>query len=167
MSSTALAQHISTAIITLHHRAFVHGHTYQGHAVGCAAIVAVQRLIQESGLINNVRVMGALLGKLLHNSLDRHPNVGDIRGRGLFWGIEFVRDKAAKTPFPSVDNVAMGLNELGLTPPYSIVVYPGGGTADGMSGDHIIIAPAYMATAGDIEFVVRTVARLIEDFFSR
>lgn len=166
MSSTARTYETSTVILTLHRRAFVHGHTYQGHAVGCAAIVAVQKIIQENGLVDNVHVMGALLGKLLHDSLDKHPNVGDIRGRGLFWGIELVRDKATKTPFPAADAVAMGINALGLTPPYSIVVYPGSGTANGVSGDHIIIAPAYNVTAEDIEYIVRTVSRLIEDFFS-
>lgn len=167
MSSTALACQISNVKLTRHRRVFVHGHTYQGHAVGCAAIVAVQRIIRESRLVDNVRIMGALLGKLLHDSLDSHPNVGDIRGRGLFWGIELVQDKTTKTPFPPADHVAMELNELGLSPPYSIVVYPGGGTVDGVSGDHIIIAPAYTVTAEDIEYVARTVARLVEDFFSR
>lgn len=167
MSSTALAYQTSHVKLTWHRRTFVHGHTYQGHAVGCAAIVAVQQIIQENGLVDNVRIMGALLGKLLHNSLDSHPNVGDIRGRGLFWGIELVQDKATKTPFPPADHVAMELNELGLTQPYSIMVYPGGGTVDGVSGDHIIIAPAYTVTTEDIEYVAQTVSRLIEDFFSR
>lgn len=110
--------------------------------------------------------MGALLGKLLHTSLDSHPNVGDIRGRGLFWGIELVQDRATKSPFPPGDNVAVQLNELGLTAPYSMLVYPGSGTVDGASGDHIIIAPAYTVTVEDIEYIVRTVSRLIQDFFS-
>lgn len=158
---------LRNTVLIQHRRAFVHGHTYQGHAVGCAAIVAVQRIIQENGLIHNVCTMGALLGKLLRDSLDSHPNVGDIRGRGLFWAVEFVQDKASKRPFPPTAVVAMKLNELGLTPPYSILVYPGSGTVDGVSGDHIIIAPAYIATAEDIEHVVGTVSRLIRDFFSQ
>lgn len=167
MSRTALEHTTSTVTITWHCRAFVHGHTYQGHAVGCAAIVAVQRLIQEKGLVDNARVMGDLLGKMLHSFLGSHPNVGDIRGRGLFWGIELIQDKATKTPFPPVDNVAGKLNELGLTPPYSILVYPGSGTVDGTSGDHVIIAPAYMVTVDEVEYIVRTVSSLIQDFFSR
>lgn len=129
--------------------------------------MAVQKLIQENKLVDNARVMGALLGKLLHKSLEGHPHVGDIRGRGLFWGIEFVQDKASKTPFPPEQNVAMRINELGLTPPYSILVYPGTGTADGTAGDHIIISPAYNASTEDIDYIVRTVSRLITDFFSQ
>lgn len=150
----------------LRRRAFVHGHTYQGHAVGCAAIVAVQKIIQEDDLVSNVRAMGTLLEKRLRETIGNHPNVGDIRGRGLFWGIEFVQDKTTKEPFAPSKNVAMGINDLGLTEPYSIVVYPGTGTVDGINGDHIILAPPYNVNEQDIEFVVRTVSRLIDDFFA-
>lgn len=143
----------------------MHGHTYQAHAVGCAAVVAVQQIIQENHLISNVRAMGKLLEERLRDSIGQHPNVGDIRGRGLFWGIELVQDKSTKAPFPSTANVAMKVNELGLTESYSIVVYPGTGTVDGLVGDHIILAPPYTVTAGDIEYIVQTVTRLIEDFF--
>lgn len=116
--------------------------------------------------MSNVRAMGTLLEKRLREAIGEHPNVGDIRGRGLFWGIEFVQDRATKTPFPAAANVAAQLNDLGLTEGYSIVVYPGSGTADGIAGDHIIIAPPYNVTADDVEHIVNTVVRLIEDFFS-
>lgn len=116
--------------------------------------------------MSNVRAMGTLLEKRLREAIGEHPNVGDIRGRGLFWGIEFVQDRATKTPFPAAANVAAQLNDLGLTEDYSIVVYPGSGTADGIAGDHIIIAPPYNVTADDVEHIVNTVVRLIEDFFS-
>lgn len=144
----------------------MHGHTYQAHAIGCAAVVAVQQIIQDNNLISNVRAMGKLLEERLRDNIGQHPNVGDIRGRGLFWGVEFVHDKSTKTPFPSSANVAMKLNELGLAKGYSIVVYPGTGTVDGVVGDHIILAPPYTVTAGDIEHIVQTVTKLIEDFFS-
>lgn len=111
--------------------------------------------------------MGTLLEKRLRESIGDHPNVGDIRGRGLFWGIEFVQDKATKRPFPISQNVAMNINDLGLMEPYSIVVYPGTGTVDGINGDHIILAPPYNVTSEDIEYVVQTVSRLIKDFFAR
>lgn len=144
----------------------MHGHTYQAHAVGCAAVVAVQQIIQENDLLSNVRAMGKLLEERLRNNIGQHPNVGDIRGRGLFWGVELVQDKTTKAPFPSTAKVAMKLNELGLTESYSIVVYPGSGTVDGLVGDHIILAPPYTVTPEDIELIVRTVTKLIEDFFS-
>lgn len=145
----------------------MHGHTYQAHAIGCAAVVAVQKIIQENNLVSNVRSMGKLLERRLRETIGEHPNVGDIRGRGLFWGIEFVQDRLTKAPFPAAANVAAQLNDLGLTEDYSIVVYPGSGTAhDGVAGDHIIIAPPYNITADDVEYIASTVARLIGDFFS-
>lgn len=122
--------------------------------------------MQEDKLVANAQEMGKLLEKGLRASLGDHPNVGDIRGRGLFWGIEFVQDKATKTPFPASQTVAMEINELGLTDGYSIVVYPGSGTVDGVQGDHIILAPPYNVAANDIEYIVQTVSRLIEDFFA-
>lgn len=82
--------------------------------------------------------MGRLLSTRLRDLLASHPNVGDIRGSGLFWGIEFVQDKATKEPFPSSSNVALAMAELGLTRPYCVAVYPSSGTVDGVNGDHII-----------------------------
>lgn len=152
--------------LTLYGRTFVHGHTYQAHAVGCAALVAVQKIIQEKNLVENVCTMGTLLEKRLRESIGEHPNVGDIRGRGLFWGIEFVQDRSTKTPFPAVASVAARLGDLGLSEDYSIVVYPGSGTADGVAGDHIIVSPAYNVTADDVEYIAKTVSRMIGDFFS-
>lgn len=66
---------------------FSHGHTYQGHPVGCAAALEVQRIIREDNLVENVRQNGNLLGKLLHRYLVGHPYVGNVRGKGLFWGV--------------------------------------------------------------------------------
>ncbi|KAJ0337181.1 hypothetical protein KNSL1_013002 [Colletotrichum chrysophilum] len=147
--------------------AFVHGHTYQGHPVACAAALEVQQIIQSDGLVANVQNMGQLLSGLLKESLMDHPYVGDIRGKGLFWGIEFVRDKQTKVPWPSAARIAASINELGLTEPYGIVVYPGSGTADGVLGDHIIVAPPYTVTRDEIAFVAETVTRLVNDFFSK
>lgn len=93
--------------------AFSHGQTYQGHPLACQAALEVQRIIAEDDLVANVRKQGALLGKLLIDKLGSHPAVGDIRGRGLFWAIEFVSDKATKEPFESSEAVAMGIHELG------------------------------------------------------
>lgn len=145
----------------------MHGHTYQGHAVGCAAIVAVQKTIQERNLIANARAMGELLEVLLKGRLGSHPYVGDIRGRGLFWAIEFVQDKITKRPFPAKEMVAMRIGELALTDSYSMMIYPGAGTADGVNGDHIILAPPYTVSTEDIEHIAQTVSRIIVDYFSR
>ncbi|KAF2968228.1 hypothetical protein GQX73_g5299 [Xylaria multiplex] len=110
---------------------FVHGHTYQGHPVTCAAALEVQKIMREDNLVQNVSKMGGLLSARLKELLINHPNVGDIRGSGLFWGIEFVADRTTNKPFPSSSGVALGIAELGLTKPYCTAVYPSSGTADG------------------------------------
>lgn len=145
----------------------MHGHTYQAHAVGCAAIVAVQQIVQEENLIANARAMGELLGGLLKEGLGSHPHVGDIRGRGLFWAIEFVQDRSTKSPFPAKDMVATQISELALTDRYSMMTYPGAGTADGVNGDHIILAPPYTVTAEDVEYIVATISRVVVSYFSQ
>ncbi|KAL2172825.1 hypothetical protein VTG60DRAFT_3 [Thermothelomyces hinnuleus] len=144
---------------------FVHGHTYQGHPAGCAGALEVQRIIREENLLENVRKMGELLSGRLQERLGAHPNVGNIRGRGLFWGIEFVADKATMEPFPVENHVAAAICERGLTKEYSISVYPGTGSADGIRGDHIIVSPAYNVHKEEIEWIVDTLGRLVDDFF--
>ena len=148
-------------------RSFVHGHTYQGHPAACAAALEVQRIIREENLLGNVQKLGARLAAGLKNQLSHHPNVGDIRGRGFFWGVEFVADKQTLAPFPTGDHVALEICELGLSRRYSISVYPGSGTVDGAQGDHIIISPPYNVSSEDIDAIVATVTRLINDYFAR
>ncbi|OQO05796.1 hypothetical protein B0A48_09891 [Cryoendolithus antarcticus] len=145
--------------------AFSHGQTYQAHPLACRAALEVQQIIKNDDLVSNVREQGALLGKLLKRSLADHPCVGDIRGQGLFWGIEFVQDKAIKEPFNPADGVATGIHELGMRPPFNISIYPGNGSCDGERGDHILLAPAFNVTKADIEHVVGTVTRVIETYF--
>jgi adenosylmethionine-8-amino-7-oxononanoate aminotransferase len=148
------------------YRVFVHGHTYQGHPVACAAALEVQRIIHEENLLQNVQCMGKLMSEMLFSRIGNHPNVGDIRGRGLFWGVEFVADKGTAEPFPADKHVAMTISEMGLEEKYSVAVYPGSGTVDGTRGDHIIISPPYNVTAAEIASLVEAVGLLIEDYFS-
>ncbi|KAF6822730.1 class III aminotransferase [Colletotrichum plurivorum] len=138
--------------------------TGQGHPVGCAASLEVQRIIREDNLVANVRTQGALLEKLLHEYLDGHPHVGNIRGKGLFWGIEFVQDKTSKEPFPRSADIAnrvhlVGLNDLGIS------LYPGMGTKDGILGDHVLLAPAYTTTEEEVyEIAEKTRDTIIKTF---
>ncbi|KAJ4352620.1 hypothetical protein N0V95_004125 [Ascochyta clinopodiicola] len=134
--------------------AFSHGHTFQNFPLGCAAGLEVQKIVQEEKLLQNVRDKGARLSKMLKKRLSDHRHVGDIRGAGLFWGIEFVKDKQTKEPFPT-----------GLAPPYEVHVYPGSGTVDGTNGDHIIISPSYNITDAEVDAIVDRVGRLVEDYF--
>ncbi|KAK3686722.1 hypothetical protein LTR37_019514 [Vermiconidia calcicola] len=144
---------------------FSHGQTYQGHPVACRAALEVQRMIRDDDLMTNVRKQGALLGRLLKEKVAIHWAVGDIRGKGFFWGIEFVADKDTKEPYDPSDTVAMGIHELAMQEPYNISLYPGTGTADGRRGDHVLLAPAYNVTEEDIRYIVDTTASVIEQFF--
>jgi adenosylmethionine-8-amino-7-oxononanoate aminotransferase len=139
---------------------FQHGHTYSAHPVACAAALEVQRVLAEEGLLKNVVALGALLSRALQDRFGDHPSVGDIRGRGLFQAIELVRDRATKEPFPSDTKLHARIKaramELGL------MVYPMGGTADGKSGDHVLMAPPFIAEPAHIEELVDKLARAIE-----
>ncbi len=139
---------------------FMHGHTYQAHPVACAAALEVQRIIREDNLLDNIRAMGARLEAALTERFGNHRHVGDIRGRGLFWALEFVADRATRQEF----DPALKLNErvkreaLGR----GVAIYPMGGTIDGRRGDHIVIAPPYIATASDIDTIVETLGHAVD-----
>ncbi|MCJ1377628.1 hypothetical protein MMC17_000723 [Xylographa soralifera] len=145
---------------------FLHGQTYQAHPVACAAAYRVQTIVLTQGLIANVARMGALLARGLHAGLDPHPNVGDIRGRGLFWGIEFVADKRTKRAFALERGVAWRVHERGMAEGWGISLYPGQGSADGVVGDHVLLAPAYNVTAEEVEWVVRQTVGVVEEVFA-
>jgi adenosylmethionine-8-amino-7-oxononanoate aminotransferase len=132
--------------------AFMHGHTYQAHPVACAAAVAVQQVIADDRLLDNVKAMGALLEQRLVERFGNHRHVGDIRGRGLFWAIEFVTDRATKQIF----DPALKLNERVKREAFDrgLACYPMGGTIDGRLGDHAILAPPYIVTPDQVEMIV-------------
>ncbi|KAJ5669420.1 hypothetical protein N7462_010490 [Penicillium macrosclerotiorum] len=141
--------------------AFSHSQTYQGHPVSCAAAYRVQKIIQEDNLLANVREMGQYLGQLLHQKFDGNDHVGDIRGRGLFWAIEFVQDKESKNPYPPSKGIAWAIHETGLKPEYSISLMPGNGGVDGVNGDHICFAPPYNTTRAEIETIVDRAVQVV------
>ncbi|KAJ5168940.1 uncharacterized protein N7482_004534 [Penicillium canariense] len=143
--------------------AFSHSQTYQGHPVSCAAACRVQKIIQEDNLLVNVREMGEYLGQLLHETFEANPHVGDIRGRGLFWALEFVQNKETKEPYPPSEAIAWTVHKTGLKPEYSISLMPGNGGIDGISGDHICLAPPYNSTRAEIEMIVDRASRVIQE----
>ncbi|KFZ02478.1 hypothetical protein V500_00178 [Pseudogymnoascus sp. VKM F-4518 (FW-2643)] len=145
---------------------FNHGQTYQAHPVACAASLAVQHIIRREGLLSNVQKRGLYLSQLLRNKLCSHPNVGDIRGMGLFWGIEFVQDKDTKLPFPKALNVASMISEMALKD-FKITLYPGQGTANGVDGDHVLVAPTYIISGDEVDYIVHKVVSAVDTFFSR
>lgn len=139
---------------------FQHGHTYVGHPLACAAALAVQRVIRNEGLLENVRARGVQLDEALHERLGAHAHVGDIRGRGLFLGIELVSDRDTKAPFPARQRLHARIKEEALR--RGVMVYPMGGTIDGRSGDHVLLAPPFIATREDIDAIADRVAGAIE-----
>ncbi|KAL3489226.1 pyridoxal phosphate-dependent transferase [Aspergillus germanicus] len=144
---------------------FLHSQTYQGHPVACAAAVAVQRVIRDDNLLQNVVVQGKYLGELLKERLGGHRNIGDIRGRGLFWALEFVKDKTTKEPFPASEGVAQKVHRTGLEKEHCISMIPGSGVADGVNGDIVQIAPAYNVSKEDIDVIIERVVGVINAVF--
>jgi adenosylmethionine-8-amino-7-oxononanoate aminotransferase len=139
---------------------FQHGHTYLGHPVACAAALAVQRVIQRDGLLLKVKRDGDLLHKLLIDTLGDHPAVGDIRGRGLFWGIELVADRASKTPFEARHKLHARVKREAMA--RGLMVYPMGGTVDGKVGDHILLAPPYIASRDDLHQIATLISHAVQ-----
>ena len=138
---------------------FQHGHTYMGHATACAGALAVQRVIERDGLLQNVLERGEQLRASLHRELAVHPNLGDIRGRGLFVGVEFVSDKATKAPLDPSARTHAVLKKRAMD--NGLLMYPSGGTVDGESGDHVLLAPPFICTADDIEEIVARFAATV------
>ena len=140
--------------------AFMHGHTYQAHPVACAAALAVQKVIRDDDLLANVRAMGLRLQEQLTERFGNHAHVGDIRGRGLFQAIELVADRSTKAPFDPArklhERIKRATFERGLA------VYPMGGTIDGRFGDHVVIAPPYIAEASHIDMIVDRLGDAVE-----
>lgn len=131
---------------------FQHGHTYMGHPTACAAALAVQHVIDEEGLLDAVRTRGAQLRHELEERFGNHHHVGDIRGRGLFIGLELVADRGSREPF----DPALGLNKRIKAEAMArgLICYPGGGTIDGTRGDHVLLAPPFISTADHISELV-------------
>ena len=140
--------------------ALKHGQTYNAHPVGCAAALAVQQIIGDEQLLSRVREAGTRMTDLLTDRLGDHPNVGDIRGRGLLQAIELVEDRATKAPF----DPALALHERVKAEAFSrgLLVYPGGGTADGRGGDHILLAPPYNVADDELETIVDLLATTVD-----
>jgi adenosylmethionine-8-amino-7-oxononanoate aminotransferase len=117
--------------------------------------------------MSNVSEQGAYLSQLLLERVAPLKYVGNVRGKGLFWGIELVRDKETKKPFEKSLSVTTRVTDLALTEKWNIAFYPGQGTCDGVSGDHVIVAPAYNVTRADIELVVDRLVGVLEEVFER
>ncbi len=140
--------------------AFMHGHTYLAHPMACAAALAVQRVIAEEDLLANVRAMGARLAERLTERFGNHAHVGEVRGRGLFWAIELVADRADKATFDPAIAVNWRVKQEAMA--RGLGCYPMGGTIDGRHGDHVLLAPPYNVTADQIDTIVELFGEAVD-----
>lgn len=139
---------------------FQHGHTYLGHAVACAASLAVQETIRRDGLLARVQAQGAGLRTRLEQALGAHPHVGDIRGRGLFMGVELVQDRASKQTFDPALALHARIKREAMA--RGLMVYPMGGTIDGRHGDHVLLAPPFIITDDELDQLTERLAGAID-----
>jgi adenosylmethionine-8-amino-7-oxononanoate aminotransferase len=140
--------------------AFQHGHTYLGHPIACAASLAVQETIRDENLLAQVRAKGHALEAALVERLGNHAHVGDIRGRGLFWGIELVADRGSKAPFDPALKLHAKIKRLAMA--RGLLCYTMGGTCDGKTGDHAMLAPPYIATQAELESAAQMLGDAID-----
>jgi adenosylmethionine-8-amino-7-oxononanoate aminotransferase len=139
---------------------FQHGHTYIAHPTACAASLAVINAIEERDLLANVRDRGAELRAALEDRFGQHPHIGDIRGRGLFIGLEIVRDRESKEPFDGGAALAGAIKANAMAA--GLMIYPMGGTIDGSRGTHILLAPPYITESGHIGIIVDRLGAAID-----
>ena len=139
---------------------FQHGHTYLGHAVACAAALAVQKVIERDHLLEQVRASGEFLQQLMRSTWGEHPHVADIRGCGLFWGIELVKNRDLKTPFDPARKLHARIKQEAMA--RGLMVYPMGGTVDGRHGDHILLAPPFIASETELSVVIERLSSAMD-----
>jgi adenosylmethionine-8-amino-7-oxononanoate aminotransferase len=131
---------------------FQHGHTYLCHPMACAAGLAAQHIIHDDNLLANVRTQGDYFAAKLRERFGDHPHVGDIRGRGLFRALEFVADRATKQPFDPARKFHARVKREAMA--RGLIVYPMGGTLDGVQGDHVLLAPPFIVDAPTLDQIV-------------
>jgi adenosylmethionine-8-amino-7-oxononanoate aminotransferase len=139
---------------------FQHGHTYMGHPMAAAAGLAVQNVIRSDNLLENVRSMGVHLARRLNERFGNHHHVGDIRGRGLFQAIELVTDRGSKEPFDPALKLHARIKREAMA--RGLMVYPMGGTIDGISGDHVLLAPPFIVDEATVDTIVERLGDAVD-----
>ncbi|MHA1546625.1 MAG: aspartate aminotransferase family protein [Alphaproteobacteria bacterium] len=161
----ALVREEHVAVLEAGSGAFRHSHTYLGHPVATAAALAVQKVIEEDGLLARVRETGAFMLAELSARFTDHPHVGDVRGRGLFLGLELVADHATKEAFPGDAKLAAKVKHAAMDE--GLVCYPSSGNVDGIQGDHVLLAPPYIISRDEVALVIdrldKAISRAIEE----
>jgi len=140
---------------------FRHGHTYVGHATACAAALATMKVIEQDGLLENVKIQSTRLKALLKDVFSHNPHVGDIRGRGLFLGLELVDHKQNKEAFAADKKISSKIKTQAMK--NGLMCYPASGTVDGIKGDHILLAPPYIIKDHHCEEIVQKLEKTLDD----
>ncbi|KAJ4863430.1 aminotransferase class-III domain-containing protein [Trichoderma breve] len=136
---------------------FNHGHTFQAHPTACSAALAVQKIIRREGLVSRCADLGTRFGQRLRTEFGCCKYIGDVRGRGLFWALEFVQDKDTKTPFEPSVGFGAQIHQLAFD--LGMAVYPCVGTVDGVVGDHILLAPPFNISDDELDIIISTLRR--------
>jgi len=139
---------------------FQHGHTYIGHPVACAAALAVQKVLARDRLVERCAAMGTRLRERLEGTFGQHPHVGDVRGRGLFQAIELVADRGTRAPFDPALKLHARVKRAALD--LGLACYPMGGTIDGARGDHVLLAPPFVISDGELDLLLERLAQAVE-----
>lgn len=163
LAATLVSEHISHPILS-EHGAYQTGHTFSGHTAACAAGLAVQQIIERDRLLDRVRNTGAALQQALRDSLARFQEVGDVRGRGFFIGIELVTNRSTRAPFPQARGLSYQIAQRAFAD--GLICYPCSGNVDGQAGDTIIVAPPYNAKDTELEEIVVKLTRAIAGVLS-
>ena len=139
---------------------FQHGHTYIGHPMACAAALAVQQVMKRDRLVERCARQGEKLASRLRAAFDEHAHVGDIRGRGLFLALEFVRDRETKQPFDPARRLAARIRAEAMSA--GLLCYPMAGTIDGRNGDHLLLAPPFIIEDAEVDLIVVRLQQAID-----
>ena len=159
LSATIFRREVGDSIMRSH-GAILTGHTFSGHTAACAAGLAVQRIIERDALLERVRTRGESLQAALRDALGRFAEVGDVRGRGYFIGIEFVRDRTSKAPFPQDRGLSAEIGRRAFQD--GLICFPCAGNAGGGLGDVIIVAPPYNASDTELTELVDKLSRAVQ-----
>ena len=158
LAATIFRRELGDAIVQAH-GAVLTGHTYSGHTTACAAGLAVQRIIDRDALLSRVRTRGESLQATLRDALSRFAEVGDVRGRGYFIGVEFVRDRVTRAPFPQERRLSQEIGRRAFQD--GLIVFPCAGNAGGELGDTVIVAPPFNATDAELSELVDKLTRAV------
>jgi adenosylmethionine-8-amino-7-oxononanoate aminotransferase len=158
LGATLVAERVSEPILE-EHGAYMTGHTFSGHTAACAAGLAVQEIIERDRLLDRVRDTGAAFQRAVRESLSRYDEVGDVRGRGYFIGIELVQDRTGRVPFPQARGLSYDIGQRAFAD--GLICYPCSGNVDGAAGDTIVLAPPYNATDAELEEIKVKLTRAI------